>query len=64
MHETECTVKSHCYMDEEIDWLQTVKQSQDREKKKCILKLSAVIQRKMCSFVIGVANHALKLIRQ
>lgn len=51
-------------MDEEIDWLQTVKQSQDREKKKCILKLSAVIQRKMCSFVIGVANHALKLIRQ
>lgn len=41
-------------MDEEMDWLQTVKQSQDREK--CILKLSAerVVQSKMCSFVRGL----------
>lgn len=51
-------------MGEEIDWLQTVKQSQDREKKMHIEAFSRVIQRKMCSFVIGVANHALKLIRQ
>lgn len=40
-------------MDEEMDWLQTIKQSQDG--KKSTLKLSAerILQSKMCSLFRG-----------
>ena len=51
MPETDCTVKSHCYMGEEMDWLQTIKQSQDREK--CVWKLSAELFRAKCVLLLG-----------
>lgn len=54
MPETDSTVKSHCYMDEEMKWLLTIKQSQDREKMHVEAFSTEFVQCKIWSFVRGL----------